>query len=126
MAEIIRFPAQAASLEVTEKPRPASDTEHSDQAQTLVSANQCTLKATLALIDGISVALNRVEAIHKNLPDGPNKRLMQEQRARLSLALFGSRMLAISLSSDFAKLDPSSCESDMIYDEILRSAVPPR
>lgn len=107
MTNVIRFPAQAASCEAPANVMPSCSAGNSDLAEQIAATNQAALTAILATIAAISRALDQIENIRKDLPDGPNKRLLQQQRAALSCALFRGRMMSCSLSSDLAKLGNS-------------------
>ncbi len=111
MTNVIDFPVSSALAGVA----PAGSAKNSRVGEKLAAATEDALKAMLAAIDSIALALDHVDTIRKALPDGPNKDLMQQQKAALTCALFASRMLALNLTSDVARLTFSSGESGLTH-----------
>jgi hypothetical protein len=110
MTNVIDFPASPAVA--GDAVEPAGSAKHGHFGEKLAVATQDTLKAMLAAIDSIALALDQVEIIRKALPEGPSKDSMQQQKAALTCGLFASRMLATHLSSDIARLVATSREAD--------------
>jgi len=109
------IPFSAATSGETVRVLAAGSTKRTGSCDKLAAASQDALEAMLAAIDSIGLALDHLDIIHKALPEGANKDLMQQRKAALTVALFASRMLALQLSSELEKLGFLPDESGLTH-----------
>ena len=66
-------------------------------ATKLAEANACSLHVSMASIEVLDLALNRLQAAWASLPEGQDKQKLVRDQTRLSDALDEVRMMALEL-----------------------------